>query len=254
MPTTRGDSQHQQYYQNTSPKVSSANVYFGVSEPFCNQSNPDPIRSSKAVRECLNDVAFCMGERVSTDSRFTVSPTTLPTGAYGQEARFQCDPNQRNASGYTIGRIIRAAKETEERIWNSEEGRNQIRKSLAKFASDKHIHEQSTSTSSGLTEATIGRDPRSTGGDDHGQECDKRKTPPIHRRKNGGNHSRRLSQHSDYGTIAPSRAAKWFRKEAGHTTNGLERTIPSNTTSSFTTSEITDPSTSSILPRSPDNA
>src|SRR3984885_11023276 len=160
MPTTRGNNQHQQYYQSTPPKVSSTNVSFGVSEPFRDQSNPDPIRSSKAVRECLNNVAFCMGERVSTNSRFTVSPTTLPTGAYGQEALFQCDPNQRNATGYTIGRIIKAAKETEERVWNSEEGRNKIRESLAKFASDRHIHEhqQSTSTSSGSTEATVKRD------------------------------------------------------------------------------------------------
>jgi hypothetical protein len=187
-----------------------------------------------------------MGERVSTNSRFTVSPTTLPTGTYGQEARFQCDPNQRNTSGYTIGRIIRAAKESEERIWNSEEGRDKIRESLAKFASDRHIHEQPASTSSGSTETTAERNRRSTKGDDHGQECDKRKTPPIHRRENGGNHSRRLSQHSDYRTIAPSAAAKWLREKAGYTTNGLERTIPSNTTSSFTTSEITDPSTSSI--------
>src|SRR3984885_4344341 len=137
MPTTRGDSQHQQSYQNASPKVSSTNVSFGVSEPFRDQSNPDPIRASKAVRECLNNVAFCMGERVSTNSRFTVSPTTLPTRAYGQEALFQCNPIQRNATGYTVGRIIRAAKETEERTWNSEEGRNKIRESLAKFKSEK---------------------------------------------------------------------------------------------------------------------
>src|SRR3984885_1244875 len=181
MPTTRGDSQHQQNYQNASPKVSSTNVSFGVSEPFHDQSNPNPIRASKAVRECLNDVAFCMGERVSTDSRFTVSPTTLPTGMYGQEARFQCDPNQRNATGYTIGRIIRAAKETEERIWNSEEGRNQIRKSLAKLTADRHIHEhqRTTSTSSGSTEATTSGDRSGHGGNDYKQKSNPRKTPTI---------------------------------------------------------------------------
>src|ERR1700733_2886664 len=108
MPTTRGDNQHQQYYQSTPPKMPSTNVSFGVSEPFCDQSNPSPIRASKAVREWIHDVVFCMGERVSTDSRFAVSPTTLPTGTYGQEALFQCDPNQRNVTGYTIRRIVKA--------------------------------------------------------------------------------------------------------------------------------------------------
>src|SRR3984893_9256691 len=179
MPKTQGDERHQYFYQSTSTKMSPTNVSFSVSEPFRNQSNPHPIRSSKAVRECLNDVAFCMGERISTNSRFTVSPTTLPTGTYGQEANFQCDPHQRNKEGYTIGRIIKMAKEAEDRVWETAEGRSQIRKSLADLIRqnpiDRHIHEQQpiANTSYGSTETTTERDRSSSGRNEKGQRYDK---------------------------------------------------------------------------------
>src|SRR3984885_5936421 len=192
MPQTRGDNQHQYFYQPTSTEVSSTNVSFSVSEPFRNQSNPHPIRSTKAVRECLNDIAFCMGERISADSRFTVSPTTLPTGTYGQEASFRCNPNQRNKEGYTIGRIIKMAKEAEDRVWETAEGRNQIRKSLAELIRqnpiDRHIHEQQpiANTSSGSTETTTERDRSSLGRDEKRQRYDKGETDRNDQREIGG--------------------------------------------------------------------
>src|SRR3984893_15111734 len=65
------------------------------------------LYSSYLYRQRILTVASCMGERIRCNSRFTVSPTTLPTGAYGQEATFQCDPNQRNSEDYTIGGIIK---------------------------------------------------------------------------------------------------------------------------------------------------
>src|ERR1700733_3045353 len=237
MPQTRGDNQHQYFYQPTSTEVSPTNVSFSVSELFRDQSNPHPIRSSKAVRECLNDVAFCMGERISTNSRFTVSPTTLPTGTYGQEANFRCDPHQRNKEGYTIGRIIKMAKEAEDRVWETAEGRNQIRKSLADLIRqnpiDRHIHEQqsNTNTSSGPTETTTERDRNSLGRDEKRQRYDKgeidrndqRETGRI---KNPGRIDYKRGEsypQYDYGTIAPSQAMGWLIHEASYSsTSGME--------------------------------
>jgi hypothetical protein len=252
MPTTRGDIKRQQHYQNTPTEMSPTDVSFSVSEPFQDQSNPDPIRSSKAVRECLNDVAFSMGERISSNSRFTVSPTALPTRTYGQEATLCTNPNQRNKDSYTVGAIIRAAKEVEDRVWNTEEGRAKNRESLSRTIR-KHQQKIGIEGSSSPG-TTTPRDRDSPGGDDHGPGCNQEKTISTHRKQDGGSQSRRLPQHSDYGTIAPSSAARWLIKEAGYSTHGLERTVPSNTTLPFTSSsEIPDSSTSPI-PSPPKNA
>src|SRR5882724_11060606 len=98
--------------------MSSANVTFRVLEPFRNQSNPDPIRASAAVRECLDLVASCVGERIESNTQFSVVPTTLPTGPYGQEALFTLDSSQRNASGHTVGDVIKVAAVMERTVWN----------------------------------------------------------------------------------------------------------------------------------------
>src|SRR5882724_5493851 len=99
MPPTRGDKKrYLQHVQSLPPpKMSPMTLSFGVLEPFCDQSNPDPIRASVAVCKCLDLIASCVGERIESNARFSVAPTTLPTGPYGQEARFVFDPSQRNA-------------------------------------------------------------------------------------------------------------------------------------------------------------
>src|SRR3984885_2068605 len=188
MPKTRGDTKHEQFYHSQYPKMSPAKVSFGVSEPFCNQSNPYPIRSSKAVRECLNHVSSCMGERIRCNSRFTVSPTTLPTGAYGQEAIFQCDPNQRNQEGYTIGGIIRQAKAVEDRQWGTEEGRDEIRETIARFVQEHprvQQQQQPTVGGSGSSETTIGRDRESLGRKDQGEKYNEGETHRNSQRETG---------------------------------------------------------------------
>src|SRR5882724_3838601 len=133
MPPTRGDKRR--YLQHLAspqpPKMSSANVSFGVSEPFRDQSNPSPIPTSAAVRECLDLVSSCMGERIQSNARFSVEATTLPTGSLGQEARFTFDPSQRNTSGHTVGNLITAAAVVERTVWTTEEGQIRHKKAIA---------------------------------------------------------------------------------------------------------------------------
>src|SRR5882724_10018578 len=125
MPATRGEKRRREQYLHTppAPAMSQLHVSFSVSEPFCNQSDIDPISISTAVQECLDHVASSVGETIDANAIFSVAASALPTGTYGQEACFTLDPTQRNVSGYTIGSIIRAAKEVEDTIWNTEEGR-----------------------------------------------------------------------------------------------------------------------------------
>src|SRR5882724_9610221 len=133
MPPTRGDQKR--YIQHLTspqpPKMSSANVSFGVSEPFRDQSDPSPIPASAAVRECLDLVASCMGERIESNSRFSVAATTLPTGSLGQEAQYTFDPSQRNTSGHTIGNLVTAAAVVERTVWRTEEGQIRHKKAIA---------------------------------------------------------------------------------------------------------------------------
>src|SRR3984885_8335897 len=249
--------------------MSPAKVSFGVSEPFSNQSNPYPVRSSKAVRECLDHVASCMGERIHCNSRFTVSPGTLPTGTYGQEATFQCDPTQRNKEGYTIGSIIRQAKAVEDRQWGTEGGQNEIRENIARFVRENPRNkkqQQPTVGGSGSSETTIERDRDSLGRNDQGERYNEGETHRHGQRKTGRvknpgrvDYKRGESYPQyDYGTIAPSAAMGWLIHEAGYSpTSRMEREIPSNTTLPFASSsqiETNPPSTSPFLYESPKDA
>src|SRR5882724_8490997 len=134
MPATRGEKKHREKYLHSppAPAMSQPHVSFSVSEPFRNESDTHPIRASAAVRECLDHVASSVGETINANAILSVAASALPTGVYGQEAVFTLDPTQRNASGYTIGSIIRSAKEVEDRIWNTEEGLLRHRKAIAK--------------------------------------------------------------------------------------------------------------------------
>src|ERR1700733_4760786 len=263
MPKTRGDTKHEQFYHSQYPKMSPAKVSFGVSELFHDQSNPYPVRSSKAVRECLDHVASCMGERIHCNSRFTVSPGTLPTGTYGQEATFQCDPSQRNQEGYTIGNIIRQAKAVEDRQWGTEGGRDEIRETIARFVRENPKNQQQQQQpkirGSGSSETTIERDRESLGRNDRGKKYNEGETHQHGQRKTGRvknpgrvDYKRGESYPQyDYGTIAPSTAMGWLIHEAGYSpTSGMEREIPSNTTLPFASSsqiETDNPSTSPFL-------
>src|SRR5882724_2563016 len=132
MPPTRGDQKR--YIQHLTspepPKMSPANVSFAVSEPFRDQSNPSPIPASAAVRECLDLVASSMGERIQSNSRFSVAATTLPTGSLGQEAQFTFDPSQRNSSGHTVRNLITAAAVVERTVWTTEKGQIRHKKAI----------------------------------------------------------------------------------------------------------------------------
>src|SRR5882724_3802189 len=134
MPATRGEKKRQEQYLHSppAPAMSQSHVSFSVSELFRNQSDTHPIRASMAVHECLDHVSSSVGETSNANAIFSVAASALPTGTYGQEAVFTLDPTQRNASGYTIGSIIRSAKEVEDTIWNTEEGILRHRKAIAK--------------------------------------------------------------------------------------------------------------------------
>src|ERR1700730_5780135 len=129
-----------------------------------------------------------MGERIFCNSRFTVSPGTLPTGTYGQEATFQCDPTQRNEEGYTIGNIIRQAKTVEDRQWGTEGGRNEIRESIARFVRENPKNQQQqqpTIRGSGSSETTTERDRESLGRNNQGEKCNEGETHRHGQRKTG---------------------------------------------------------------------
>jgi len=134
MPATRGEKKRREQYLHSppAPAMSQSHVSFSVLEPFRNQSDTNPISSSAAVRECLDHVASSVGETINANAIFSVAASALPTGAYGQEACFTLNPTQRNTSGYTIGSIIRAAKEVEGTIWNTEEGRLRHKESITR--------------------------------------------------------------------------------------------------------------------------
>src|ERR1700733_5317721 len=127
MPETRGDRQCRlQHLQSPpAPEMSESAIAYSVSEQFQDQSNPSPIRSSESLRECLKDIRQCMGETVTCNARLSVTPTAMATGGYGQEATYTFDPQQGNPSGYTIGRIAKAAQEIEDRNWGTAEGREE---------------------------------------------------------------------------------------------------------------------------------
>jgi hypothetical protein len=103
--------------------MSSKAIYVGVSQPFRDASNPEPIRRSEAIRECLNNVRECVGEKTPFNARLDISPTAMATGGYGQEAIFAFDPSQRNEAGHTVSVYARHAEEIEDGIWGTEEGR-----------------------------------------------------------------------------------------------------------------------------------
>src|SRR5882724_12454334 len=134
MPATRGEKKRREQYLHSppAPAMSQSHVSFSVSEPFRNGSDTNPIRASAAVRECLDHVSSSVGETINANAVFSVAASALPTRAYGQEACFTLDPTQRNASGYTIGSIIRAAKEVEDTIWHAEEGRLRYKEAITR--------------------------------------------------------------------------------------------------------------------------
>src|SRR5882724_2526137 len=137
MPATRGEKRRQEQYLHSppAPAMSQSHVSFSVSEPFRNQSDTSPIRASAAVRECLDHISSSVGETINANTIFSVAASALPTGTYSQEACFTLDPTQRNASGYTIGSIIRAAKEVEGTIWNTEEGQLRHKEAITRVKS-----------------------------------------------------------------------------------------------------------------------
>src|SRR5882724_3251517 len=134
MPATRGEKKRREQYLHLppAPAMSQSHVSFSVSEPFRNGADNDPIRASAAVRECLDHVSSSVGETINANAIFSVVASALPTGLYGQEACFTLDPTQRNASGYTIGSIIRAAKEVEDTVWGTEEGRLRYKEAITR--------------------------------------------------------------------------------------------------------------------------
>ena len=80
------------------PEISPQAVFIGVSQPFDDQQQPHPIRSSRAKKECFDNVRKCLGEEIPHVGRFTITPTTMVTGALGQEALFIIDPAWPNAN------------------------------------------------------------------------------------------------------------------------------------------------------------
>ena len=160
--------------------MSQSHVSFSVLEPFRNGSDTDPIRSSAAVRECLDHVASSVGETIDANAIFSVAASALPTGSYGQEAVFTLDPTQRNASGYTIGSIIRAAKEVEDTIWNTEEGITRHRKAIARV---KAIYKpRSERNDPGTAAETTPGNTRSTRGIKAQQRINEEETSPTSHR------------------------------------------------------------------------
>src|SRR5882724_558198 len=213
MPATRGEKKRREQYLHSppAPAMSQSHVSFSVSEPFRNGADTDPIRASAAVRECLDHVSSSVGETINANAVFSVAASALPTGVYGQEAVFTLDPTQRNASGYTVGSIIRAAKEVEETIWNTEEGRLRHRKSIAKVKAT--YKPKSERDSSGPAAGTAQRDSRSPRGAGNQQKLDETETPSTSHGESSQDGSRRTF---DRGTIAPSTMAGWLIREAGY--------------------------------------
>jgi len=129
-----------------------------------------------------------VGETINANAIFSVAASALPTGTYGQEAVFTLDPTQRNASGYTIGSIIRSAKEVEDTIWNTEEGLLQHRKAIAKV---KAIYKpRSERNGSGVTGETTEGNTGSTRGTENQQRIDEEETSPTGHRLPSQNGSR----------------------------------------------------------------
>jgi len=193
MPPTRGEKRRYLQHLQTPPppKMSQSNVSFGVSEPYGDQSNPRPIKASAAVRECLNLVASCVGETIRSNARFSVATETLPTGPYGQEALFTLDTSQRNASGHTVGDVVRAAKIVENTIWDTEEGRLRFKKGLTRVmhANQRRIGGTNIRIENRSFEATGGTTQNDPGGSqrpDSEQGTDDEEDPRIQRIQHEG--------------------------------------------------------------------
>jgi hypothetical protein len=226
--------------------MSQSTFSFGVSEPFRNQSNPSPIRASASVRQCLDHIASSMGETIHSNAVFGVSSTTLPTGAYGQEARFTFDPSQRNTSGYSIGSLIRAAREVEDRVWDTEEGRLQFRRGLTRVmhANQRTVRSRSLEITREENEGNTGSSP----GSNPEPETDDGEHPTNNEPEASGNTSQDGNRQAfdQEGTITPSIMAGWLRN-AGYP---LEPEIPQNSaptiasSSALSVTQFHSPSTS----------
>ena len=70
-----------------------------------------------------------MGETIQGNAQFTIVPTAMATGGYGQEAVFGYDAGQRNQAGPTVSDVHRAVEEVERTVWDNdaEQAENQAR-------------------------------------------------------------------------------------------------------------------------------
>src|SRR5882757_2411235 len=95
------------------PEMSQNSVYFGVSQQYTNQSEPECLPGQPHIQECLETVQHCLGESLWARCGYTESHEAMVTGAYGRKATFGLDPTQ-PTNGTTLQDICRQIEEIEE--------------------------------------------------------------------------------------------------------------------------------------------